>query len=251
MEQILYQRMAEHGDVHWWYSARREILARLIERRIALPADAKLLEIGCGTGPNLDMLHRFGDLDAVEIEEGARAFASERLGRPVGAAPLPALNGVPENSYDFVALLDVLEHVEDDEAALRGIARRLRPHGKLLVTVPAYQWMWSGHDVANHHFRRYSEKTLRRVFAAADMRVDMLSYFNTLLFPLAAASRIAGKLKRADGEAESDDALPPAPLNAFFRTVFGWERHLVGRAKMPFGVSIVAIVSARDSGARN
>jgi len=241
MDRAVFDRMAELDAVHWWFVARREILAGLIERKVPLGPDAHILEIGCGTGHNLEMLSRFGQLDAVELDDAARALASERLGRPVGNAPLPELPGVEDGRYDLIALLDVLEHIEDDLAALASIRRKLAPGGHILLTVPANRWMWSAHDVAHHHHRRYARSQLRDVIARAGLRVEMMSYFNTLLFPVAAAARIAGKVT---GRTESDDTLPPAPVNRLLTTVFGLERHLVGRAPMPFGVSLVALLSA-------
>ena len=241
MERAVFDRMAEHDEVHWWYVARRRILADLIAREVKLPGDARILEIGCGTGHNFEMLRAFGRLDAIEVDGEARALASRRLGHAVGDAPLPALGGVPERAYDLVCLLDVLEHVEEDEAALASIAGKLAPNGRLLVTVPAYPWMWSAHDAAHHHKRRYSKRALRRVVEAAGLEALKIGYFNALLFPLAAAARLAG---RVAGKTESDDTLPPAPVNALFRGVFGLERHLVGRVPLPFGVSLFALLGS-------
>ncbi|MFM9978430.1 MAG: class I SAM-dependent methyltransferase [Sphingomonadaceae bacterium] len=242
MERVIYDRMAAHDATHWWYRARREVLASVIARRIAFPENPQILEIGCGTGHNLSMLARFGAVDAIEIDAAARSVASARLGKPVGDAPLPELTGVPAAQYDLVALLDVLEHVEDDRAALRAIAMRLRPGGTILVTVPQFPWMWSGHDVANHHFRRYTKTTLRAAIDEAGLAVSLLANFNSLLFPLAAADRL---IARATGREGSDDSPPPAPINALFQRIFGLERYLVGRVPMPPGVSLIALLSAR------
>ena len=106
MDRIVYDRMAAHDSTHWWYRARRDILADYLQRFGALPAGARILEIGCGTGHNLPMLSGFGAVDAIEIDPAARAIASERLGREVGASPLPALPGVAHGSYDLMAVLD-------------------------------------------------------------------------------------------------------------------------------------------------
>lgn len=242
MERVIYDRMAEHDAVHWWYRARREVLASLIARKVTLPGDARILEIGCGTGHNLAMLGRFGHVDAIEIDDAARDVAARRLGREVGTAALPALQGVPEAGYDLIALLDVLEHVGDDRAALRAIAARLRPGGTILLTVPQFMFLWSDHDVANHHHRRYSKATLRATIADAGLRTNLLQSFNSLLFPLAAAARLSA---RATGRQGSDDVPPPAPLNALFQAIFSAERFLVGRVPMPPGVSLVALLSSR------
>ena len=241
MERIVYDRMAELDSRHWWYRARREILSKLIEARIAPTPGARILEIGCGTGHNLAMLGKFGTVDAVEMDEAARAVASDRLGRPAIESTLPELPGVDRGAYDLVALLDVLEHVEEDRASLASIAGTLKPGGRILLTVPAHPWMWSAHDEVNHHKRRYTRAALREVIGSAGLRADYLSYFNTLLFPIAAAARIVG---RATGRKDSDDRLPPAPVNRAFEFLFGLERYAVGRVRLPAGVSLVAIASA-------
>jgi SAM-dependent methyltransferase len=244
MERVVYDRMAEIDTRHWWYRARRDILADLIRRKISLPKEAQILEIGCGTGHNLEMLGRFGTVDGVEIDAAARATASRRLGRAVGSAPLPDLPGIPDRSYDLIAILDVIEHIERDRDALASIARKLRPGGRILITVPAFPWMWSAHDVVNHHFRRYTKGTLRRLVHDAGLKLDFLSYFNSLLFPLAAAARVAGRIT---GKEDSDDKLPPAPVNALFKTLFGLERYGIGRLPFPPGVSLAAIASVPSS----
>ncbi|MBB3347686.1 bifunctional 2-polyprenyl-6-hydroxyphenol methylase/3-demethylubiquinol 3-O-methyltransferase UbiG [Sphingomonas sp. BK069] len=238
MDRRVYDRMAEHDSTHWWYRARRDVLADFLTREAHLPANARILEIGCGTGHNLPMLAQFGTVDAIEIDPAARAIASERLGRAVGAAPLPELPGVERGAYDLVAVLDVVEHIEDDVAALAAMRACLKPGGKILIAVPAHQWMWSAHDVVNHHHRRYSKPTLVRAIRAAGLKERGLTYFNSLLFPLAAVARLAGRLTGRD---DSDDSPPAAPLNALFERVFRVERHLVGRVPMPIGVSILTL----------
>jgi 2-polyprenyl-3-methyl-5-hydroxy-6-metoxy-1,4-benzoquinol methylase len=241
MERIVYDRMAELDERHWWYRARRDVLAELIRRRIELPEDARILEIGCGTGHNLEMLRRFGRVDGIEMDPAARDIATRRLGRQVIDARLPQLAGVEDHAYDLVAILDVLEHVEQDREALASIATRLKPGGRILITVPAHPWMWSAHDVVNHHQRRYTRAALRKVVAEAGLKLEMLSWFNSLLFPLAAAARLAG---RVTGKEDSDDKLPPAPVNRLFEALFGLERYAIGRVPFPPGVSLAAIVSA-------
>lgn len=241
MERVVYDRMAEFDQRHWWYRARRDVLARLIETRIALPPGALILEVGCGTGHNLAMLGRFGRVDATEIDATARTMASGRLGHPVIDTPLPGLAGVGAGRYDLVAILDVLEHVEDDRAALVSMAAKLKPGGRILVTVPAHPWMWSAHDEVNHHKRRYTRRSLAAAVADAGLKLDMLSWFNSLLFPAAAAARLAGKLA---GNKDSSDALPPPPVNAMLESLFRLERYAIGRLPFPPGLSLAAIVSA-------
>ena len=241
MERIVYDRMAELDQQHWWYRARREVLAALIRRRVKPPAGARILEIGCGTGHNLAMLGQFGQVEAIEVDPAARAVAEQRLGRPVGSAPLPDLTGVPEGAFDMIASLDVIEHIEDDAAALASIARRLKPGARFLMTVPAHQWMWSVHDVVNHHHRRYSKRQLQRLVERSPLKLEAIGYLNSLLFPLAVAARLAGKVT---GKDDSDDKLPPASVNTVLERAFALERHLIGRVSLTPGLSLFAVASA-------
>jgi SAM-dependent methyltransferase len=242
MERAVYDAMAALDQRHWWYRARREVIADLIRRKVRPPPGARLLEIGCGTGHNLAMLAKFGSVDALEVDQNARGIAEKRLGGPVFSAPLPQLEGVPGRAYDVVAAFDVIEHIPDDSAALEGIARRLKPGGKLVMTVPAHQWMWSAHDVANHHQRRYSKRALNALVERSPLKLDTIGYFNSLLFPLAVVQRVASRAMKSDN---ADLALPPAPVNYAFERLFAAERLLIGRVPLPPGLSLFAVASAR------
>jgi SAM-dependent methyltransferase len=196
MERVVYDTMADLDQRHWWYRARRDVLAALIRRRARPPRNAKILEIGCGTGHNLAMLGEFGQVEALELDEQVRTVAEKRLGREVMSAPLPELAGVREHHYDLIGAFDVIEHIDADRAALASIATRLKPGGKLVMTVPAHQWMWSAHDVVNHHKRRYSRGELRRLIATSPLKLEAIGYFNSLLFPVAVAERLSSKATR-------------------------------------------------------
>jgi len=241
MERIVYQQMAELDDRHWWYRARRRILAELIRREVHPAADSRILEIGCGTGHNLAMLSGFGQVDGLELDDEAAALSEKRLGRVIIRSPLPELDGV-SNDYDLIGAFDVIEHIDDDHAALAAIATRLKPGGKFIMTVPAHPWMWTAHDVANHHKRRYSKRALRALVEGSPLRLDKIGYFNSLLFPLAIVERAASKLR---GKDDGNVSLPPRPLNNLFEAVFASERYLVGRLPLPPGLSLFAVASAR------
>jgi SAM-dependent methyltransferase len=241
MERAAYREMADLDQRHWWYRGRRAVLAELIRREAMPPANGRILEIGCGTGHNLEMLGRFGGLDAVELDEESRALAEQRLGRKIMSARLPELAGIADGAYDLIVALDVIEHIDDDAAALAAIAPKLKRGGKFVMTVPAHPWMWSAHDAVNHHKRRYSKGALRRLIDGSPLELDKLGYFNSLLFPLALADRLASKLR---GKDEAEVKLPSAPLNSGLEAVFAAERHLVGRLPLPPGLSLFAVASA-------
>lgn len=239
MDRAVFDRMAELDQQHWWFTARRRILSSIIRRIVRPPGDARILELGCGTGHNLAMLGGFGRVEASELDDHARALSSERLGRPVEKVALPDLDAFPDGGYDLIALLDVLEHVPDDQGSLAAIRTRLKPGGALLLTVPANPWMWSAHDVAHHHHRRYRKSEIAALARSAGLEVELLSPFNTLLFPLIAGVRLANKARGYDS---ADDALPAAPVNRALDTIFGVEAGLIGRVPLPFGVSLVAVL---------
>ena len=242
MERVVYQQMAELDERHWWYRARRRIIADLIRRELRPGPDAQILELGCGTGHNLAMLAGFGHVDGLELDDEAREMSARRLGREIMSSPLPELTDVRDRHYDLVGAFDVIEHIDDDRAALASIATKLKPGGKFVMTVPAHQWMWTAHDVVNHHKRRYSKRSLRRLIEGSPLKLDRMGYFNSLLFPLAIAERASSKLR---GKDSADVKLPPAPLNTLLEKVFEAERYAVGRFPLPPGLSLFAVASAR------
>lgn len=240
MEANVYREMAAIQNRHWWFVARSRILASVIGK-LSLPPSAKILEIGCGTGGNLAMLSSFGCLSAMEYDDNARIIAVNLAVCPVAAGGLPEPVPFDDGRFDLVCLLDVLEHIGDDGEALSRAARLLCPSGRLLVTVPAYAWLWSAHDDAHHHCRRYTAKMLHQRAQEANLVVEKLGYFNTLLFPVIAAARIIGKLSGRGGG--SDAAMPPPLLNRLLTGIFSFERHIVSRVTFPFGTSILAVLS--------
>ena len=241
MDRAVYDRMAEIDGEHWWFVARRAIINALIRRQVRPPAGARILEVGCGTGSNIALLQRFGTVDAIEPDDGARALATSRTGVAVKGGLLPDGVALDDGAYDLIVLLDVLEHIPGDLAALASLRTKLRPGGRLLLTVPAMPWLWSAHDVAHHHQRRYTAATLENVVRAAGFRIRHRSHFNTLLFPLIVAARALGRLTGREG---GDDAMPSAPVNAMLGMVFGAERHWISRFALPFGVSLAVVAES-------
>lgn len=240
MDASLFAEMARIQNTHWWFRARRKILARLIEM-LNLPEPAAVLELGCGAGGNLTMLQRFGVVRAVELDASARAYASKISGLNVEAGCLP--DRLPEwsDQFDLVCMFDVLEHIEDDAAALRRIRQLVRRGGRVLITVPAYGWLFGPHDRAHHHFRRYTKRALRQKLREAGFRVARIGYFNTLLFPAVVVERLTNMATNSQRQAVG---LPPAWLNNVLYRVFAIESMFVRHFLFPFGTSVIAIVHA-------
>jgi SAM-dependent methyltransferase len=238
MERSTFDRMAEIDQDHWWFVARRKILTDLIEAHRPKAGPLRILEVGCGTGSNIPMLQKFGSVDAIEPDDPAREFASRRTGVAIKGGYLPHGVELADGHYDLIVLLDVLEHIPEDVPALAALGPKLAPGGKLIVTVPAIPWLWSAHDVAHHHQRRYTMAGLSRVFGQAGFRFEHRTHFNSVLLPLVVAARAAGRLTGREG---GDDAMPPRPLNWLLEKLFASERYWVKRASLPLGVSIAAV----------
>ena len=241
MDRATYDRMAEIDGAHWWFVARRKIIERLIRDQVSPKPGARILEMGAGTGSNIALLQKFGEVDAVEPDDPAREFAIRRTGVAIKGGLLPDGVDLADGHYDLIAMLDVLEHIPGDREALAALRPKLAPGGRILVTVPASPWLWSAHDVAHHHHRRYTAATLRRVFEGNGYRVRHLTHFNSMLYPLVVAARAVGKLTKREG---GDDAMPPKALNALLQRLFASERHWVGRRTLPFGVSLAIVAEA-------
>jgi SAM-dependent methyltransferase len=242
MDRSAYQQMAADEATHWWFAGRRRIVARLIETLVRPPAEAEILEAGCGTGGNLELLSTYGRLRAFEFDDMARRTAAEKTGMSIAYGALPDDLPYADASFDMIALLDVLEHIDDDKASLAALGRKLKPHGSILLTVPAMPWLWSRHDEIHHHKRRYTRSSLTEAIRAAGLEPKRIGYFNTLLFPLAVAHRLAEPLRRQTG----GTAAPPGPvINALFTRIFAAERHVVGTVPLLFGLSLFAVVGQR------
>jgi SAM-dependent methyltransferase len=234
----IFRQMAEIEDRHWWFVARRQILDRAIAR-LPLPENARILEAGCGTGGSLTMLARHGHLQAMDLTELAVELARERAIAEVRRGRLPDQIPFPDERFDLIVSLDVIQHVEDDIAAFKALKERLKPGGYLLVTVPAYAWLWSRHDESWQNLRRYSRKNLIRVARCAGLKVTYTSHFNTVLFPAIVLARV---LQFSPAHHQTTDQSMPSPwLNRLLTSLFASERHLIGRVSLPYGVSLLLV----------
>lgn len=227
-------------DRHWWYQGRRQVLERTVEQ-LELPEGARILDAGCGSGRNMVELARHGYVTGVELSDASARLARERK---CGEVLEGSVMDMPldDDTFDLVVSLDVIEHLDDDVGALRELRRVTKPGGALLVTVPAYQWLWSGHDEVNHHRRRYNRRTLLAAAHAAGWTCERATHFNSLLLPAAILLRALERVKPATTKSSLDLWVPPAPLNAMLRQPLKLEAALIGRdAFIPAGLSLLAV----------
>ncbi len=243
--------MLDHDERHWWYRGRRRIVGDAIAA-LRLPSGVRALDAGCGSGRMLDELAARPEVAAVaglDLSPEGVALARRRGHADVREGRVEELPW-PDAAFALVLSLDVIEHTADDRATLRELRRVTRPDGRLLVTVPAYQALWSRHDVVNGHRRRYDRAMLRALAAESGWTVERLTSFNTLLLPVAALVRLAQRRnadRPVDADHRSELELAPAPLNRMLelplRIEATWLRG--GRRTLPAGLSLLAVLRPR------
>jgi SAM-dependent methyltransferase len=234
MDEYLYRRFYEIEQRHWWFVARQDILCRYIETVLKLPHDAHVLDVGCGTGAMLKELSKRYVAYGVDSSDTAIAYCNKRGLHNTFVGNLDAL---PENeTFHLITFFDVIEHIDNDIDVLCEAFKLLNEGGSVLITVPAYQWLWSKHDELNHHKRRYTMHRLALTVQRSGFQLIHMTYFNTLLFPLAVIRRMWDKMLNDNVD---DLALPPAIINKLFLEVFRLEKVLVPHLVLPFGVSIL------------
>jgi SAM-dependent methyltransferase len=230
-------------DRHWWFLGRRRIFFEVLDRHLPAPSSgsAKILDVGCGTGTMLGHLERYGEVVGVDADEEAIRFCHER---GVENARLLEIDRLPfdDASFDLVTAFDVLEHIRDDAQTLEEIRRVLRPGGMLLAAVPAHPWLWGAQDEISHHERRYTKAQLRDRIDDADLDLQQLSYFNTILFGPIAAIRLARRLGPSAKELRSDfEMTKDGRMNGLLARVLGSEARWVATTGLPFGISLLAL----------
>lgn len=238
MDPAEIERMARHEDWYWWHRARRSIVQKTLQRHVG--DGLRILDVGCGSGATTQILRRFGSVLAFDLEPAALRFARGR-GLTVArsrAQPLP----LRDRALDLVVALDVLEHLEDDRTAALEVLRVLSPGGLFLATVPAYPFLWSRHDEALHHKRRYTKPQLQHLLESAGFEILISSYFMLPAFPPAWILRILQR-RSAPQDPREFDPYPAIPrwLDALLGGAIALEGHLVGRLPLPFGLSVLAL----------
>ncbi|MGI8408846.1 MAG: methyltransferase domain-containing protein [Pyrinomonadaceae bacterium] len=239
MEQHTYAIMDEAEGSHWWFVGRRAILESFLKQIIQSPQSKvqspKILDVGCGTGANLEMLAQFGEAEGVDVSDDALEFCRQK--------GLKAQKGLAEalpfddESYNIVTALDVIEHLDDDIAGLKEMFRILRPGGKTLIFVPAFMWLWGVQDDISNHRIRYTKKQIIERLEAAGFEIERATYANWTFFIPILAGRKLMKITGIKPESENNVNVPA--LNGIFGKLFGAERIWLKNFDFPFGVSII------------
>jgi SAM-dependent methyltransferase len=231
--------MIATDDRHWWYRGRRRILRATLDS-LELPAPCRILDAGCGSGRTLDELAGYGDACGVDVSPAA-VSATRARGHEAHVGSVEDLP-LPDASFDLVTCLDVIEHTRDDRRTLHELRRVTRPGGALLLTVPAHPTLWSAHDEANHHYRRYTRGSLIDAAIDADWTVSEATYFNAALLAPAAVVRLA---RRRAPAGRSELALTPPVLDRLLELPSRAEAALLrSGARLPAGLSLLAVVRA-------
>ena len=253
MEANVYEQFAELERNHFWFRGRRKIFFDLLDRELAGENDLRILEIGCGAGGMLGPLSRYGTVHGMDISHDYMRFCKSRGYERVLTGDGYALP-FADDSVDLVALFDVIEHIPDDKKVLEEVFRVLRPGGRIFVSVPAYQALYSQNDRVAHHQRRYTRGRLLSLLRDVGFREKRASYFNTFLFPLILPAVLVLKLKEAifglpKGQTNLSHRFA-GPVNDVFAWFMASERWLLRHIDFPFGHSLLTICEADKSAAR-
>jgi SAM-dependent methyltransferase len=242
MEKSYAEQYAQLEGQHWWFRARRLILRNMLAC-VKWPQQPRILEIGVGPGHNLlEIYPPDALLEGIEPDSALAKLAATRGPAPVLQASIDYLPPeIRDECYDGVTMFDVLEHIKDDVAALRIVNQKLRPGGRIVLSAPAYMWLWGQQDIVNQHCRRYTLRKLREKLRAANFTIERGTYFNTFLFPSIAAVRLLARLGRRRPAAEGDFAYLRKSSNAVLFALFASERIFLRAFDFPFGVSAFAV----------
>ena len=243
MKPEVYAVTYAEEETHWWFVGRRKVLEQFVEEALAGAkrngAPPRILDVGCGTGKNLELLARFGRAEGVDISTDALEFCKARGLTAVTQGEAERLP-FDDGTFDLVTALDVVEHLDDDVAGLREIHRVLKPGGRALLFVPAFMFLWGHQDDISHHRRRYTDGQLQERAREAGFTIHRTTYANLAFFLPILAGRWVLRLTGLKPASEAN--INVRALNGAFGQLFGAERHWLKRHRFPLGVSLIAVL---------
>ncbi len=240
-----YEEMYRLENFYWWFVARRKLLRQLITEIVGKLDKPAILDVGCGTGMNFSILSQFGNTFSSDASEEALKFCKSRSMNGLVCSRSEALPFSSE-SFDIITALDVLEHIDDDLKAMGELRRIMKSEGRLVITVPAHGFLWSEHDEALHHRRRYSASELRNKLVASGFKVEQMSYYITILFFPILVMRFLQSLRKNSIYPKTSHIILPGWLNSFLIGLLDFERILLKWIRLPIGVSIVCLARKSD-----
>lgn len=238
MREEYYYRIFDMEDKRWWSVARRSIIEKVL-KCLKLNNGIDIMELGCGSGGNLELLSRFGNVFAMDSDSLALKLAKTRKVGIIKKGTLPDDIPFGSKQFEIITLLDVLEHIDNELSALLRIKKRLKQNGRVIITVPAYNFLWSRIDIDSGHKRRYVKHTLNRLIRKAGYVIEYSTYLNTFLFPIIVMIRIINSMR---GKQDHLDLKEHSRLlNSLLTKIFSLEKKIIPTFNMPFGVSILTI----------
>ena len=246
MENEAYVEMDLLEESHWWFVGRRAIIRNEISK-LKLNKNCSILEVGAGPGGNLHLLANFGNVVAIEMNkiafELAKAKKPENVQLRIGKLP-DNPNLFNNEKFDLICMFDVIEHIPSAEESMKLLSRHLNKDGYIILSVPAYNWLWSAHDEFNHHVKRYTRKSLINLVEESELIISSCTYFNFLLFPFAILNRL--KIQIINRHSYSGIKLPNRFINEILISIFAFERKILKFTNLPYGLSLMAVVQIRN-----
>jgi 2-polyprenyl-3-methyl-5-hydroxy-6-metoxy-1,4-benzoquinol methylase len=240
MERGVYQKFYEVDKNHFWKISRRRLILEWLQRYAQDKRGLKILDIGGACSILSSDMRKLGQVTVIEPDSETVKIAKELFAIDIRYGKLP--NDIPvEGLYDVVTLLDVLEHIDDDKEAIKSVWKLLRPGGLFLCTVPAFQWLWSSHDVALHHKRRYHCKGLFNLLQAAGFEIKRFSYYTSLFFPITVLHRLARKVIPPEKPGTYSAPIQSVFINSLLCAIMSIERFALRYVDLPFGSSLIAV----------
>ncbi len=244
MQEVVYHSNFEIEESYFWFLARNEILSKIINNNTSIKAYNNVADIGCGTGGFAKVLQDMKfNVTCIDTEELAIEYCKKRGLTDLYHGDLKSFLEINNKKYQAAFMLDVIEHIPDDQEVVNQVYELLDNGGYFIAAVPAYQWLWSKHDEIHMHYRRYNKTNFQKLFKNAGFEIEYISYFNTYLFLPAVLKRFIDKITRNQSEKPVEEV--SSFINNLFFKIFKSEKSILGNKSLPFGLSLLLIAKKK------